>query len=67
VLLDLISFRFFETLSEHVPQNKLCGSTNLINFGPMDQKLWGNKKFRRSLGKVGKCYSQPTRVDHMCP
>jgi hypothetical protein len=47
--------------------DKLCRSTNFITFGPMDQKLWGNEHFRRSLGKVGKYWNQPTRVDYMCP
>ena len=32
----------------------------------MYKKLWKNKKFKRSLGKLGMCLSQPTRVDHMC-
>jgi hypothetical protein len=32
----------------------------------MDQKLLGNKTFRRSLGKASMCWGQPTRVDHMC-
>jgi hypothetical protein len=49
------SFIFFQTFFEHVPQNKLCESTNFIIFGLMDQKLWENKKFRRSLGKAAKC------------
>jgi hypothetical protein len=31
----------------------------------MDQKLWVFEVFRRSLGKVGMCWSQPTSVDHM--
>jgi hypothetical protein len=34
-------------------------------LGAMDQKLWDFKVFRRSLGKVGICCSQPARVDHM--
>jgi hypothetical protein len=45
-------FRFFETFCEHV-WKKLCKSTNFIIFEPMDQKLWGNENFRKSLGKVG--------------
>jgi hypothetical protein len=32
----------------------------------MDQQLWEFKIFRRSLGKVGMCWSQLARVDHMC-
>jgi hypothetical protein len=66
VTLSQISFRFFKTFCEHAPCNKLCGSTNFIIFGPMDQKLWMLENFRRSLGRVGMCWSQPTRVDHMC-
>jgi hypothetical protein len=57
---------FFETFCEHVPWNKLRGSTNFIIFGHMSQKLWENKKFRRSMDRVGKYLSQPTRIDHMC-
>jgi hypothetical protein len=34
------------------------------NFGPMEQRLQGNKKFKRSLGRAGMCRSQPARVDH---
>jgi hypothetical protein len=37
--LDVIFVRFFEKNYEHAPRNKLCGSTNFIMFGPMDQKL----------------------------
>jgi hypothetical protein len=37
-----------------------------INFGPIDQKLWRFEIFWRSLGKVGMCWSQPPRIDHMC-
>jgi hypothetical protein len=33
-------------------------------FGPTDQKLWMFEVSRRSLGRVGMCWSQPTRVDH---
>jgi hypothetical protein len=36
--LDLKVFlRFFETFCGHAPRNKLCGSTNFIIFGPIDQ------------------------------
>jgi hypothetical protein len=59
-------FRFFKTFCEHAPRNKLCGSTNFINLGPTDQKLWVFENFRRNLGKAGICWSQPARVDHMC-
>jgi hypothetical protein len=63
-LLDVIFVRdFFETFCEHAPWNKLQGSTKFIIFGLTDQKLRGNENFRRSLGRVGKCWSQPTRVD----
>jgi hypothetical protein len=37
------------------PRNKLCGSTNFIIFGPMDQKLWRNKNLRKSVGRAGMC------------
>jgi hypothetical protein len=57
--------RFFETLCEHVPWNKLCKSTNFIIYGPRNQNLWGYEHFRRSLGKAGTCWSQPARVDYM--
>jgi hypothetical protein len=60
-------FWFFETFHEHAPRNKLRGSTYFIIFGPTNQKLWGSKKIRRSMDKVGKCCSQPTRVDHISP
>jgi hypothetical protein len=50
-----------------VLQNKLLGNTNFIIFRLTNQKLWGNENFRRSLGKVGKCWSQPIRVDHIIP
>jgi hypothetical protein len=38
----LMSFfsKIFETICEHVPRNKLHGSTNFIIFGPTHQKLW---------------------------
>jgi hypothetical protein len=42
-------------------------NTNFIIFGPMDQKLWVSENFRRSMGKAGKCCSQPARVDHISP
>jgi hypothetical protein len=29
------------------------GSPNFIIFGPTDQKLWGNKNLRKSLGRAG--------------
>ena len=63
----LISFYFqiFRIFCERSPQNKLHVSTNLIIFGPMDQKLWVFENFRRSLGKVGMCCSQQVRVDYM--
>jgi hypothetical protein len=60
-------FRFIETICEHAPWNKLCGSTNFIIFRPTDQKLWVFENFRRSLGKAGMCLSQPARVDHINP
>jgi hypothetical protein len=41
-------FRFFKTFCEHAPQNKLCGSTNFIDFGPMNQN-YGETK---NLGEV---------------
>jgi hypothetical protein len=59
-------FIFFETFCEHAPQNKLDRSTNFITFGPTDQKLLRNENFGKSLGRVGKCWRQPTRLDHMC-
>jgi hypothetical protein len=31
-----------------------------------DPKLWVLENFRRSLGRAGMCWSQPTRIDHMC-
>jgi hypothetical protein len=34
-------------------------------FGPTDQKLWMFEVSRRSLGRVGMCYSQWERVDHL--
>jgi hypothetical protein len=59
--------RFFETFCEYAPCNNLCGSTNVIIFGHMDQKLWVFENFRRSLGKASMCYSQPARVDYISP
>jgi hypothetical protein len=41
---------------KHVLWNKLCVSTIFIIF---DQKLWGNKKIGRSLGRAGKYWNQP--------
>jgi hypothetical protein len=41
-------------------------STNFIFFGPTDQELCVFEVFRRSLRRAGMCWSQPTRVDHMC-
>jgi hypothetical protein len=61
-----IFLRFFGTFCEHAPRNKLCGSTNFIIFGPMDQKLWMIENSRRSMGRAGMYCSQPIRVEHMC-
>jgi hypothetical protein len=33
----------------------------------MDKKLLKNENFRRSLGKAGKYWSQPSRVDNISP
>jgi hypothetical protein len=66
--LDLILFfGFFETFCEHAPSNKLCGSTNFIIFGPIDQKLWVFENLRRNLSRVGMCWSQPPRVHYISP
>ena len=56
-------FRCFETSCEDAFHNKLCVSTDFIIFGPIDQKLWVFKVIRRSLGKVGMCWSQWGGVD----
>jgi hypothetical protein len=37
----------------------------IIFFGPTDQKLWVFEVSRRSMGRAGMCWSQPTRVDHL--
>jgi hypothetical protein len=42
----------------------LAGKKNAF-FGPMDQKLWMFEVSRRSLGKAGKYWSQPARIDHL--
>jgi hypothetical protein len=34
-------------------------------LGATDQKLWVFEVFRRRWGRVGMCYSQPTRIDHL--
>jgi hypothetical protein len=60
-------FGSFETFCEYAPRNKLHGSTNFISFRPIDKKLWVYENFRRSLGRAGMCYSQPTRIDHINP
>jgi hypothetical protein len=60
---------FLKLFCGDAPCNKLRLLRRLINFiifGPTDQKLWVFEIFRRSLGWVGKCWSHPTRVDHMC-
>jgi hypothetical protein len=67
ITLSHFIFRFFETFCEHAPQNKLCGSTNFMIFGPTDQKLWMFESFKRSLGRAGMCWSQPARVDYISP
>ena len=33
----------------------------------MDQKLWKNENFRRSMGGAGKCWSQLASIDHISP
>jgi hypothetical protein len=58
-------FRFFETFCEYAPCNKLRGKTEIVFFGPTDQKLWVFEVSRRSLGRAGMCCSQPARVDHL--
>jgi hypothetical protein len=42
---------------------KMCLAASLagkkiVFFGPTDQKLWVFEVFRRSLGRVGMCWSQ---------
>jgi hypothetical protein len=37
----------------------------IVFFGPTDQKLWVFEVLRRSLGRVGMCWSQSGRVHHM--
>jgi hypothetical protein len=37
----------------------------IVFFGPTDKKSWMFEVSRRSLGKVGMCWSQPARVDHL--
>jgi hypothetical protein len=34
-------------------------------LGATDQKLWIFENFKRSLGRVGMCWSQLARVEHM--
>jgi hypothetical protein len=65
--LDVFFKNKIKTFCEHAPQNQLCKSTIFIIFGPTDQKLWSNELLGRSLDKVGKCRSQPARIDYMCP
>jgi hypothetical protein len=36
-------------------------------FGPTDQKLWVFENLKRSMGRAGMCWSQPTRVDYISP
>ena len=65
--LDVFFNNKIKTFCEHAPLNKLGKNTIFINFWPTDQKLWSNEFLRRNLDKVGKCRSQPTRTDYMCP
>jgi hypothetical protein len=39
----------------------------IVFFGPTDQKLWTFEVLRRSMGRAGMCWSQPTRVDYISP
>jgi hypothetical protein len=39
----------------------------IVFFGPTDQKLWVFEVLRRSMGRAGICWSQPARVDYICP
>jgi hypothetical protein len=38
---------------------------NFMILGAMDKKLWVFEVLRRSLGRVGMCWSQPAIVDYM--
>jgi hypothetical protein len=60
-------FRFLETFFGHASRNKICGSTNLIIFGLTNQKLWVFENLRRSMGRAGMCWNQPTRIDYVSP
>jgi hypothetical protein len=39
----------------------------IIFFGPMDQKLWTLEVLRKSMDRVGMCWSQLARVDYISP
>jgi hypothetical protein len=58
-------FRFFETFCEDASQNKLCMSTNFMILGTTIQKLWVFEIFGQGLARVGMCWSQRARVDHL--
>jgi hypothetical protein len=65
-LLDLTPFLdYLKKIFPNMSQKKLRMNINFMILGATDQKLWVFEVFRRSLGKVGMYWSQPTRVDHM--
>jgi hypothetical protein len=37
----------------------------IVFFGSTDQKLWMFEVLRKSMGRVGMCWSQPARVDYI--
>jgi hypothetical protein len=66
VSLDLTLFLdFLKLFCEDASHCKLRVSTNFIIFGPTDQKLWMFEVFGQGLARVGMCWSQPARVDHL--
>jgi hypothetical protein len=58
-------FRFFETFWEDASRRKLRVSANFMILGAMVQKLWVFEVFGQGLARVGMCWSQPARVDHL--
>jgi hypothetical protein len=60
---------FLEFLKLHVKMHLVVSfaGKKIVFFESTNQKLWMFEVLRRSMGKAGMCYRQPTRVDYSSP
>jgi hypothetical protein len=67
VSLELTLFLDFLKLFVKMHLTVCFAGKKIVFFGPTDQKLWMFEVLKRSMGKAGMCWSQPTRVDYISP